>query len=240
MNAEQSVLVVDDDADVRESLRILLQSAALDVQCFASARDFLERLQENCAPDGRVREGGCLILDISMPSMSGLQLQEEIARAGLGLPVIVLTGHGDVGLAVQAMKAGAVDFIEKPFDGEILLGSVERALEVGRRLRGRAAQTEGARRALAALTARERDVLEHLVRGQPNKVVAYELGISPRTVEIHRARIMSKLKSRSLSDLVRLALAAGESQPWPAREQASCAMAPPFRAPAGEARHAAG
>jgi two-component system response regulator FixJ len=217
MSAGQQVFVVDDDADVRESLRILLQSAALPVQGFASAGAFLE---------GHFSDGGCLILDISMPSMSGLQLQEEIARAGLSLPVIVLTGHGDVQAAVQAMKAGAVDFIEKPFDGEALLASVERALELGRQLRGRAAREEAARHALAALTARESQVLDHLVRGQPNKVVAYELGISPRTVEIHRARIMSKLKTRSLSDVVRIALLAGEDPLHPMPRPPAAGAAP--------------
>jgi two-component system response regulator FixJ len=203
MNAERQVFIVDDDARVRESLGLLLQSAGLEVQGFASAEDFL----------GAYSPGnGCLIVDISMPSMSGLELQQEIVRAGLSFPVIVITGHGDVQLAVKAMKAGAVDFIEKPFDGETLLAGVERALTIGRQLRDRAEEMRAARKALAALTARERDVLERLVRGRPNKVVAYELGISPRTVEIHRARIMSKLRAKSLSDLVRLTIAADESK----------------------------
>jgi two-component system response regulator FixJ len=140
--------------------------------------------------------------------MGGLELQEEILRAGIQLPVIIVTGHADVPLAVRAMKAGAIDFLEKPFDGETLLHSVEKALKVGQQLRDRAEEAKAAQRILASLTARERDVLDHLVKGQPNKVVAYELGISPRTVEIHRARIMSKMRARSLSDLVRVSLAA--------------------------------
>jgi len=201
MTAEQQIFIVDDDASVRASLSILLQSAAYQVSSFASAREFLE---------GLVPDGGCLIADMRMPSMSGLELQEEIARAGVHLPVIIVTGHGEVPLAVRAMKAGAIDFIEKPFDNETLLRSVERAVKVGRQLRDRAAETRAARAILAKLTVRERDVLGHLVKGRPNKVVAFELGISPRTVEIHRARIMAKMKSRSLSDLVRIVMAADE------------------------------
>lgn len=218
MNAERKVFIVDDDARVRESLELLLQSAGLDVQGFASAEDFL----------GVCSLGnGCLIVDISMPSMSGLELQQEILRAGLSLPVIVITGHGDVQLAVKAMKAGAVDFIEKPFDGETLLAGVERALTIGRQLRDRAEEMRTARKALAALTARERDVLERLVNGRPNKLVAYELGISPRTVEIHRARVMSKLKAKSLSDLVRLTITADETKNPAALDRTSAAASPP-------------
>jgi two-component system, LuxR family, response regulator FixJ len=203
MISDRTVFLVDDDAAVRESLCLLLEPAYA-VRCFAAAEDFLA---------GHDDEGGCVIADMRMPGMSGLALQEEIVRAGIQLPVILITGHGDVPLAVRAMKAGAIDFIEKPFDGEVLVASIERALAVGRQLRDKAAETAAARRVLATLTARERDVLAQLVKGQPNKVVAFKLGISPRTVEIHRARIMTKMKSRSLSELVRVSLAAGETAP---------------------------
>jgi two-component system response regulator FixJ len=143
-----------------------------------------------------------------MPDMSGLELQEEVTRRHIDLPVIIITGHGDVPLAVQAMKAGAIDFLEKPFSEDMILASVRRALEIGLRARGRAAETRAAKDLLSALTPRERGVLDKLVQGRSNKVVAYELGISPRTVEIHRAHIMSKMEASSLSDLVRVVLAA--------------------------------
>jgi two-component system response regulator FixJ len=140
--------------------------------------------------------------------MSGLELQEEVARRHLDLPVIIMTGHGDVPLAVRAMKAGAVDFLEKPFDDEKMLASVRRALDIGSKARSRNAEAKAAKTLLESLTPRERGVLDKLVQGRSNKVVAYELGISPRTVEIHRAHIMGKMDASSLSDLVRVVLAA--------------------------------
>ncbi len=199
MTNEALVFVVDDDPDVRDSLRSLLEAAGFAVKDFGSAKAFL-------AESGST--GGCLIADIRMPEMDGLELQEEIVRRGSGLPVVIITGHGDVPLAVRAMKAGAVDFIEKPFDDELLLASVRRALEIGKATRSRAAEAAAAERMLALLTPREKSVLEQLVVGRSNKVAAYELGISPRTVEIHRAHIMDKMNARSLSDLVRISLAA--------------------------------
>lgn len=198
MTEEAVVSVVDDDAGVRDSIRLLLESANYAVKAFGSARQFLD--EKHAA--------ACLIADIRMPEMDGLELQQEIVRRGSGLPVIIITGHGDVPLAVRAMKAGAVDFIEKPFDDELLLSSVQRAIEIGRKTRGAAAEAAAAERLLALLTPRERTVLEQLVIGRSNKVAAYELGISPRTVEIHRAHIMDKMNARSLSDLVRISLAA--------------------------------
>ena len=143
-----------------------------------------------------------------MPEMDGLQLQREIVRRGYAIPVIVVTGHGDIALAVQAMKTGAIDFIEKPFSADTILQSVERALDFGRRARSRSAEANSAQEALSLLTPRERQVFEQIVAGRPNKIAAYELGISPRTVEIHRAHIMDKMRVRSLSDLVRISLAA--------------------------------
>jgi len=198
MTADTLIYVVDDDADVRDSIRILLESAGYAVKAFGLAREFLAEKNPT---------GGCLVADIRMPEMDGLELQEELVRRKLGLPVVIITGHGDVPLAVRAMKVGAVDFIEKPFDDENLLGSIRRALEIGRQTRTKAAEAASAERLLALLTPRERTVLDQLVVGRSNKVAAYELGISPRTVEIHRAHIMDKMNARSLSDLVRISLA---------------------------------
>jgi two-component system response regulator FixJ len=201
----EPILIVDDDADVRDSLRALLESAGFDVRDFDSAKAVL-------AYD-RLTQGACLIADIRMPDMDGLTLQEELVRRKVGLPVIIVTGHGDVPLAVRAMKAGAVDFIEKPFDDELLLQSIKEALTLGKEARGQASLAQTAAARMALLTERERQVLECLVAGKANKVIAYELDISPRTVEIHRAHVMEKMQARSLSDVVRLALAAGVSAP---------------------------
>lgn len=202
MASDSIVIVVDDDDDVRDSIRILLESTGFTVKDYASARAFL---------DDKTAVGHCLIADIRMPEMDGLELQEEVVRRRLGLPVVMITGHGDVPLAVRAMKAGAIDFIEKPFDDEMLLNSIRRALDIGSRTRTEAAEAAAAQRLLALLTPRERNVLDQLVIGRSNKVAAYELGISPRTIEIHRAHIMDKMNARSLSDLVRISLAAGRS-----------------------------
>ena len=197
----EPILIVDDDADVRDSLRALLESAGFEVRDFDCARTVLA--------DTCLSEGACLIADIRMPDMDGLALQQELVNRRVGLPVIIVTGHGDVPLAVRAMKAGAVDFIEKPFDDQLLLQSIKQALALRKESRGQASLTQSAVERIALLTDRERQVLERLVAGQPNKVIAYELDISPRTVEIHRAHVMEKMQARSLSDVVRLALAAG-------------------------------
>lgn len=199
MSSKSSILIVDDDEDVRDSLAALLQTAGYSVHTFASAKALL--LHD-------LSKDGCLIVDIRMPEMDGLQLQEELNARSIDLPVIIITGHGDVPLAVRAMKAGAVDFIEKPFDDELMIRSVERALQIASQARTKSAETKAAKQLLALLTPRERSVLEQLVAGRSNKVAAYELGISPRTIEIHRAHIMDKMNARSLSDLVRIALAA--------------------------------
>jgi two-component system response regulator FixJ len=201
--ADETVFVVDDDADVRDSLCALLESAGVAAEAHESARAFLDAYQS-----GRP---GCLIADIRMPDMDGLELQEELNRRNAGLPVIVVTGHADVPLAVRAMKAGAVDLIEKPFDDALLLASVKRALAQAHGAREQAAAADVAKARIASLSARERQVLELLVAGQPNKIIAYELDISPRTVEIHRAHVMEKMEAKSLSDLVRAAIAAGIS-----------------------------
>ncbi len=201
MTEDQHVFVVDDDAVIRDSMMMLLEGAGFRVRTFASARYFLEDTEP---------KQGCVVADIRMPDMSGLELQEEIARRQSGLPVIIITGHGDVPLAVRALKAGAIDFIEKPFDDEKMIDSIRRALDEGSKIRNRSAGTKAAADQLALLTPRERSVFDKLVQGCSNKIVAYELGISPRTVEIHRAHIMDKMDASSLSDLVRVVLAAGQ------------------------------
>jgi two-component system response regulator FixJ len=201
MPPERCVYIVDDDEAVRDSLSVLLESKAYAVRSFGSAPEFL-----TAAPSLPV---GCLIADIRMPEMDGLELQQRLIDRSLHFPLIVITGHGDVPLAVRAMKAGAVDFIEKPFASEAILDSLDTALS---RLAAPSEQDPTAAAAeakLALLSPREREVLEGLLAGLPNKTIAYDLAISPRTVEIHRARVMDKMGARSLSELVRLALAAG-------------------------------
>ena len=197
----QTVFVVDDDEAVRDSLGALLESVGFEVESFGSGADFLDRLDP--------KRGGCIVLDVRMPGLSGLEIQEKLAEKRIALPVIIITGHGDVPIAVQAIKAGAIDFIEKPFGDDVILESVGRALEQGRRNKRDASSAAEIEARLARLTPRERDVLEQLVIGNPNKIIAYELAISPRTVEIHRARVIEKMEARSLSHLVRLALTAG-------------------------------
>jgi two-component system response regulator FixJ len=202
MTDKTIVIVVDDDAAVRDSMRSLMESAGYLVRDYDSANAFLK---------DPVPAGSCLVTDIRMPEMDGLALQEEIRTRGLEIPVVIMTGHGDVPLAVRAMKAGALDFVEKPFDDEAMLASVKRALLIGHQERARLAEAKAAQELVALLTPRERNVLEKLVGGRSNKVAAYELGISPRTIEIHRANIMDKMRARSLSEVVRIALAADHS-----------------------------
>ena len=178
----------------------MLKTSGFHVRTYESGDDLLKS-----APD---LEAGCILLDIRMPGMDGLELQAALRDKGIGLPVIIMTGHGDVTLAVQAMKAGAVDFIEKPFEKAVLLSAIDHGLE---RLRRSAASVDRADEAavrLQALTPREREVLDGLAKGLPNKTIAYDLGISPRTVEIHRANLMSKLGVKSLSESLRIAFAA--------------------------------
>lgn len=199
MAAAPAVFIVDDDEAVRSSLKALLRSQGFTVETFASAEDFLASSAPNRA--------GCLIVDIRLPDMDGLALQEELVRRKTGLPVIVVTGHGDVPLAVRAMKAGAIDFLEKPYDETELLDSIQRALNEAEHAHERAAAIHQAEARLATLTERERQVLELLAAGRPNKVIAYELDTSPRTIEIHRARVMEKMQAKSLADLVRMVVA---------------------------------
>jgi|SRR5580658_1890308 two-component system response regulator FixJ len=195
------VYVVDDDEAVRESLAALLFSFGYDTSSFESAKAFLAI----CHP----RLTGCLLADVRMPEMGGLDLLEQVSRICRGLGVVIITGHGDVPLAVRAMKAGAVDFVEKPFTPEIVVAAVENAVRHADASLRTVSGSADIDARLAQLTAREREVMEGLVAGFPNKTIAYDLGISPRTVEIHRARVMDKMQANSLSELVRLALRAG-------------------------------
>jgi two-component system response regulator FixJ len=199
MTASQPILVVDDDGEVRESLRALLEAAGHAVRSYSSANALLS---------DELPEGSCLITDIRMPGMDGMELQEEIVRRGLNLQVIIITGHGDVPLAVRALRAGATDFLEKPFSAEAILTSVKRALATAGQVRNREAELKAAQQRLSLLTPREREVFDQIVAGKPNKVAAYELQISARTVEVHRAHIMDKMSARNLSDLVRISMAA--------------------------------
>ena len=201
MPPERRVYIVDDDEAVRDSLSVLLESKSYTVKSFGSAPEFLA-----AAP---LLPLGCLIVDIRMPEMDGLELQQRLIERTLNFPMIVITGHGDVPLAVRAMKAGAVDFIEKPFAADAMLDSLQAALARLVAPNEKDPAAAGATEKLALLSPREREVLAGLVAGLPNKSIAYDLAISPRTVEIHRARVMDKMGARSLSQLVRLALAAG-------------------------------
>lgn len=199
MPADRLVFIVDDDEAVRDSLQLLLESAGHAVQAFEAAADALA----SC----RAWLPACIVTDVRMPEMDGLEFQEKLAAGGFQVPVIVMTGHADVPLAVRAMKAGAVDFIEKPFGDDAILASIEGALK-----RKPQATTDPALvERLNSLTPREREVLELLVIGHPNKVIAHRLDISPRTVEIHRAHVMEKMKAKSLPELVRTAMQAGVS-----------------------------
>ena len=199
MTTEGRVYIVDDDEAVRSSLAFMLSTSGHDVRTYAAAEDFLAIAD--------TLEAGCVVTDIRMPGLSGMDLLRRLKSMGLdALRVIVMTGHADVPLAVEAMKAGAVDFLEKPFDEQRLLG----ALEACARMSVAGADRADALHRLAALSGREREVLDGLVAGRANKVIAHDLGISPRTVEVYRANVMTKMRAGSLSELVRLAmLAAG-------------------------------
>jgi two-component system, LuxR family, response regulator FixJ len=195
------VHVIDDDQASRDSLSFLLQTASIDVQTHSSATAFLDRLAE--------LQAGCVITDVRMPGLSGIDLLRKLKDLDMDVPVIVITGHGDVPLAVEAMKIGAADFLEKPFDDEVLLASVRSALRQRAGEQKRHSERTEIDARLAALSNRERDVLTGLVAGRANKQIAYDLGISPRTVEIYRANLMNKMQAGSLSELVRMALIAG-------------------------------
>lgn len=198
---EPTVFIVDDDEAVRDALRLLVESAELRAEAYPSAQAFLD-----ACPPGRP---GCLVVDIRMPGLSGLELQEQLRARNIALPVIVLTGHGDVAAAVRALKGGAIDFLEKPYDSEVLLERIRQAVQRDATARHAAHSQAAVAERLTRLTPRERQVLEMIVAGKANKVVAIELGISERTVELHRARIMRKMKARSLPELTRMVIQSG-------------------------------
>lgn len=204
-----TVYVVDDDPAMRSSLRWLIESVGLTVRTCSSAQEFLGTY--------RASDPGCLVLDVRMPGMSGLDLQAELGQRGIPIPILIITGYAEVPLAVRAMKAGAFDFIEKPFSDQTLLDRIRAAVahdEVVRRRRAARAKVE---ELLSLLTARERDVLNRVITGKSNKVIAAELDLSTKTVEVHRAHVMEKLKADSLADLIRIALLASDDDEGPKR-----------------------
>ncbi len=201
MTREKSVFIVDDDRAVRESVQAMLDAEGYGTKTFETGLEFLGFCQS--------KPEGCALLDVRMPDINGLDLHVKLRERGVDLPVIIMTGHGDIKMAVRAMRDGAADFIEKPFTKEALVDSLENALNSVHAPARKSAPDDEARLRTGRLTPREMDVLNHLVIGNPNKIIAYELDISPRTVEIHRARVMEKMQARSLSHLVRLAIAAG-------------------------------
>jgi two-component system response regulator FixJ len=201
LDTARLVHIVDDDDGIRQSIAFLLRNAGHAIAAYSSGRQFLESVTRETR--------GCVLLDVRMPEIDGLEVQARLAAQGIALPVIMLTGHGDVTLAVRAVKAGAIEFLEKPFDRASLLAAIDEAFQcVTRDDRTRRAAAAATIR-LEVLTARERDVLDGMVAGRPNKLIAYDLGIATRTVEVHRANLMEKLSARSLSDVLRIAFAAG-------------------------------
>lgn len=201
MSDKKLVHIVDDEDAIRRSASFMLKTSGYAVETWPSGTAFLKEIRH--VPEG------CVLLDVRMPEMDGLEVQQALLERGVTMPVIVLTGHADVSIAVRAMKAGAVDFLEKPFEKAVLLAAIETAFARMASADGAAARAAEADVILAVLTPREREVLEGLAQGLPNKTIAYDLGISPRTVEVHRANLMAKLDVRSLSDALRLAFAAG-------------------------------
>jgi two-component system, LuxR family, response regulator FixJ len=198
MEAEATVFVIDDDADLRESLGWLLESAGLRFRGYSTAEEFLAEYKSD--------EPGCLLLDVRMPGLSGLDLQDELRRRGVPPPIIIMTGHARVPMAVRALKGGAIDFIKKPFSDQSLLDQVRKAIDLDRRTRQVRMECAKFAKRLTYLTPRELEVMDLVTAGKPNKIIADDLGISPKTVEIHRGRVMEKLQVDSVAELVRLNL----------------------------------
>jgi len=197
------VHLIDDDEGVRRALAFLLGTAGLAVKVYESASVFLERCEDF--------QSGCVVSDVRMPGIDGVELLRHLQEKRARMPVVIMTGHADVPLAVAAMKAGAIDFIEKPFADEILLKAIETAFERSRATAGPNAEAAQVQARIASLTPREKEVLDGLLAGYPNKTIAYDLGLSPRTVEVHRANVMTKMAASSLPELVRMTLAAATS-----------------------------
>ncbi|MCB1774206.1 MAG: response regulator transcription factor [Gammaproteobacteria bacterium] len=193
-----TVFVVDDDQAMRNSLKWLIESVGVQVESFASADDFLRQYQA-----GR---SGCLVADVRMPGMSGLDLQDYLVEHNIRIPVVIITGHGDVPMAVRAMKSGAVDFIEKPFNDEVLLDAIRRAIAFEEQQRSHESENHLIQQRLASLTPREHEVMQMVTEGRSNKEIANTLGVSAKTIEAHRARVMEKMQAGSLAELVRMAL----------------------------------
>ncbi len=201
MTDRKLVHIVDDEEAIRRSASFMLKTSGYAVETWPTGAAFLREVRHAAE--------GCILLDVRMPEMDGLEVQQALLDRGVTMPVIVLTGHADVSIAVRAMKAGAVDFLEKPFEKAVLIAAIETAFGRMAAADGAVARAAEAEVILAVLTPREREVLDGLAQGLPNKTIAYDLGISPRTVEVHRANLMAKLDVRSLSDALRLAFAAG-------------------------------
>jgi two-component system, LuxR family, response regulator FixJ len=203
MTTEKLVHIVDDDEAVQRSVAFLLKYAGYRVKSYASGPAFLK--------EAKHAERGCVLLDLRMPDMDGLEVQQEMNAKGINMPIIILTGHGDIDAAVKALRAGAINFIEKPYEKEALLTAIEEAHERLNRDHDKVLKATESKILLASLTGRERDVLDGLVAGRPNKTIAFDLGISPRTVEIYRANMMEKLAVRSLSEALKIAFAAEDA-----------------------------
>ncbi len=202
---KQTVFIVDDDEPVRDALRLLMKSVGHEAETFASGDEFLTSCSQEIS--------GCLILDIRMPGMSGLELQEQLHKRGVNIPIIFITGHGDVPMAVQAMKHGAMEFLQKPFREQDLVDRVNEALEKDENTNKLAPQRTEIEQRVTKLTPRERQIMDMIVQGKASKVIAIDLGLSQRTVETHRSRIMRKMQSRSLAELVRMAVLIQGEQP---------------------------
>jgi FixJ family two-component response regulator len=196
------VFVVDDDTSVRTALKRLIQSVGLKVETFDSAQAFLKH--------GPHDGPACLVLDVRMPGMGGIELQQQLIGAGLGMPIVFITGHGSIPMSVQAMKAGAVDFIEKPFEDQKLIDAINTAIKKNKKFRTEQAEIKDLQGRIDSLTPREYEVFILVVSGMLNKQIAFDLGMSEKTVKVHRARVMDKMKAKSLADLVRMAEKAGE------------------------------
>ena len=203
--SEPTVFVVDDDPAVLRGLRLLMKSVKLNVETYLSAQEFLD--------DYDPAQPGCLLLDLRMPGISGLELQEIIRTRNIPIPIIIITGYGEVSAAVQAMQKGAVDFLEKPFNDQVLVDQIQKAIAEDAQIRQQRAEQEAVLARLALLTAREREVMDLVIAGKLNKVIAHQLGISPKTVEFHRSHIMKKMKAASVAELVALVISAAKEQP---------------------------